>query len=239
MKGAEFTFDEFPVGFWAPFGHSEYYRWSAMHDDFVRVHHMAYFENPGKLGVSKQFDHELRETLIRNKIFLDMLPGNDWVPLMDDLQRQLTENGEIENIRRLSMDAPMVFVIEIADGEGRELRIRTPRVLREYYARILKTQVQRYLYRPWSRRVGGRLQRGGRLHGRHLFDIARIIKKCERRWIFGYQFETEIKNRDAHTNRLFVEGPEDCNIVFMHDAIQEEPELEKEVKEEANELQAE
>ena len=186
---------------------------------------MAYFENPGKWGVSKQFDYELRETLIHNKIFLDMLAGNESAPLVEDLQRQLTENGEIEGIRRLSMDAPFVFVIEIADSECRELRIRTGRVLRQHYAQTLKKAVQRYLYRPWSRRVGGRLQRGGRLHGRHLFDVARIIKKCETRWVFGYQFETEIKNRKPDESRLFVEGPNECRIVFMHETIQEEPKL--------------
>ena len=49
----------------------------------VRVHHMAYFENPGKLGVSKQFDYELRETLVHNKIFLDMMLLNGWMPLVE------------------------------------------------------------------------------------------------------------------------------------------------------------
>lgn len=186
---------------------------------------MAYFENPGKLGVSKQFDYELRETLVHNKIFLDMMLLNKWMPLVEEVKRQLAENGELEGIRRLSMDAPSVFVIEIADAEGRELRIRTGRVMLEYQARFIKARIQRYLYRPWSRRVGGRLQRGGRLHGRHLFDIARIIKKYETRWIFGYRFETEL---DKGARRLDVEGPDQCRLVFMHETIQqEEPNIEE------------
>ena len=203
----------------------EYLDWSAYRDRVVRVHHMAYFENPGKLGVSKQFDYELRETLVHNRIFLDMLPLNDWVPMVEDLKRQLTENGELEHIRRLSLDAPFVFVIEIADKEGRELRIRTGRVLVERHSQILKTRVQRYLYRPWSRGFGGRMQRGGRLHGRHLFDVARIIKYCEKSFVVGYRFETEIQNRGENEGRLFVEGPDQCRHVFMHERTQEEPDV--------------
>ena len=203
----------------------EYEAWSTSGDSVLTIYHMAYFENPGKLGVSKQFDYELRETLVHNKIFLDMLLLNEWKPLVEDVKRQLTENGELEGIRRLSMDAPSVFVIEIADAEGRELRIRTGRVMVAHQARFLKAKIQRYLYRPWSRRVGGRLQRGGRLHGQHLFDIARIIKKYETRWALGYRFETELENRVL--GRLFVEGPEQCHRVFMHETIQhEEPNIE-------------
>jgi hypothetical protein len=199
----------------------EYKHWSRAREALVRVHHMAYFENPGKLGVSKKFDHELRQTLLRNRIFLDLLTLHDWIPLVEDLKKQLTKNGELEHVRRLSLDAPSVFVIEIAD-EGRELRIRTARVLLQYYARILRTRVQRYLYRPWSRGVEGRMQRRGRLHGGHLFDVARIIKNCEKNWVFGYRFETEIENRLDHESRLFVEGPDQCRHVFMHERIREE-----------------
>jgi len=224
-EAPELKFDKYPAGIWPPFGHMEYETWSTLNGHHVWVHHMAYFENPGKLGVSKQFDYELRETLVHNKIFLDMILLNRWMPLVEDVKRQLAENGELEGIRRLSMDAPPVFVIEIADAEGRELRIRTGRVMLEYQARFLKAKIQRYLYRPWSRRVGGRLQRGGRLHGRHLFDIVRIIKKYETRWIFGYRFETEV---DKTALRLFVEGPEQCRVVFMHETIQqEEPNIEE------------
>jgi len=140
---------------------------------------------------------------------------------VEDLKRQLAQNGELEHVSRLSMDAPYVFVIEIAD-EGRELRIRTGRVLLPNYARVLKKKVQRYLYRPWSRGVEGRMQRRGRLHGGHLFDVARIIKNCEKKWDLGYRFETEIKNRMDTENRLEVEGPDQCSHVFMHERIQEE-----------------